>query len=33
MQSKAAAKAARNQHIHAYPWSIGSAVPRSGESP
>ena len=33
LQSKAAAKAARNQHIHACPWSIGSAVPRSGESP
>ena len=26
-------KAARNQHIHACPWSIGSAVSRSGESP
>jgi hypothetical protein len=27
LQSKATAKAARNQHIHACPWSIGSAVP------
>jgi len=26
-------KAARNQHIHACPWSIGSAVLRSRESP
>ena len=32
MQSKATAKAARNQHIHACPWSIGSAVLRSRES-
>jgi len=33
MQSKATAKAARNQHIHACPSSIGSAVLRSRESP
>jgi hypothetical protein len=33
MQSKATVKAARNQHIHACQWSIGSAVLRSRESP
>ena len=32
-QSRAMAKAGRNQHIHGCPWKIGSAVLRSRESP
>jgi hypothetical protein len=32
-QSRATAKAGRNQHIHGCPWKIGSAVLRSRESP
>jgi len=32
-QSRATAKAVRNQHIHGCPWKFGSAVLRSRESP
>jgi hypothetical protein len=32
-QSKATAKAGRNQHIHGCPWKIGSEVLRSREPP